>query len=58
MQAIEIITIIACILIVGLVVGNHLYKKYYKKVPTGECACCAKKMKRAVKKIKKIKLED
>ena len=41
MEPIEIIVIIACILIVGGVMGNYIYKKV-KKLPTGECACCKK----------------
>ena len=41
MEQIEIIVIIACILIVGGVIGNYIYKKV-KKLPTGECACCKK----------------
>ena len=41
MEPIEIIVIIACVLIVGGVIGNYIYKKA-KKIPTGECACCKK----------------
>ena len=41
MEPIEIIVIIACILIVGGVFGNYIYKKITKQ-PTGECACCKK----------------
>ena len=41
MEPIEIIVIIACVLIVGGVFGNYVYKKATKQ-PTGECACCKK----------------
>lgn len=41
MQPIEIIVIIACVLIVGGVIFNYIYKKI-KKIPTGECASCKK----------------
>ena len=41
MEPIEIIVMIACILIVGGVIGNYIYKKV-KKLPTGECASCRK----------------
>lgn len=40
MQPIEIIVIVACVLIVGGVFGNYLYKKF-KHLPTGECSCCS-----------------
>ena len=46
MEPIEIIVIIACVLIVGGVIANYIYKKA-KKIPTGECECC--KSKRAGK---------
>lgn len=39
MEPIEIVTIIGCVLIVGGVLGNYIYKKITKK-PTGECSCC------------------
>ena len=41
MEPIEIIVIIACVLIVGGVIGNYIYRKV-KKLPTGECASCRK----------------
>jgi hypothetical protein len=41
MEPIEIIVIIACVLIVGGVLGNYIYRKV-KKLPTGECASCRK----------------
>lgn len=39
MEPIEIIVIIACILIVGGVLGNYIYKKITHK-PTGDCGYC------------------
>ena len=39
MQPIEIITIIACVLIVGGVLGSYIYKKIKHK-PTGGCDGC------------------
>lgn len=42
MTPIEIIVIIACVLIVGGVLGNYIYRKI-KHLPTGECACCQNK---------------
>lgn len=47
MTPIEIIVIIACILIVGGVLGKYVYRKI-KKIPSKECTYCSKKMKRAV----------
>lgn len=41
MHPIEIITIIVCVLIVGGVLGNYIYRKA-KHLPTGECSCCKK----------------
>lgn len=54
MEPIEIIVIIACVLIVGGVIGNYIYRRI-KKLPTGECACCSnsKKGNRLVKAYKK-----
>ena len=57
MEPIEIIVIIACVLIVGGVIGKAIYRKV-KKLPSNECACCSKKMKRAVSNaIKEISKE-
>ena len=42
MEPIEIIVIIACVLIVGGVIGKAIYRKV-KKLPSNECACCSKK---------------
>ena len=47
MKPIEVIVIIMCILIVGGVIARAIYKKI-KKIPSSDCACCAKKMKRAM----------
>ena len=41
MEPIEIIVIISCVLIVGGVLANYIYKKV-KKLPTGQCASCNK----------------
>ena len=58
MTPLEIIVIIACILIVGGVIGRSIYKKV-KKIPSSECSCCAKKMNRALKTaIKNIDTEE
>lgn len=48
----DIIVIIACILIIGGVLGNYIYKRI-KHLPTGECACCASKMKKKKNKLVK-----
>ena len=48
MKPIEIVVIIMCILIVGGVIFKAIYRKV-KKIPSADCACCAKKMKRAMK---------
>lgn len=40
MQPIEIIVILACVIIVGGVFANYLYRKA-KHLPTGECSCCS-----------------
>lgn len=40
MDLTEIIVIIGCVLIVGGVLANYIYKKA-KKLPTGECRCCS-----------------
>ena len=39
MGPIEIIVIIFCVLVVGGVIANYIYKKA-KKIPTGDCSCC------------------
>lgn len=49
MDYIEIITILISSSIVIIVIGNYIYKKI-KHLPTGECACCAKKGNNLVKK--------
>ena len=41
MEPIEIIVIIACVLIVGGVLANYIYKKATNQ-PTGQCAYCKK----------------
>lgn len=48
MEPIEIIVIVACVLIVGGVIGRAVYRKV-KKIPSNECACCSKRMNRAFK---------
>ena len=40
MEPIEIIVIIACVLIVGGVIGRYIYRRI-NKLPTGDCACCS-----------------
>ena len=40
MEPIEIVVIIACVLIVGGVIGNYIYRRI-KKLPTGECSYCS-----------------
>lgn len=51
MQSIEIIVMILAVAIVASVLGRWIYKKMHHK-PTGECACCQARMKKAFKKIK------
>ncbi len=53
MDIVEIIVIICCILIVGGVLGNYIYKKV-KKLPTGECSYCHSSSKKKQNKL----LED
>lgn len=50
MQPIEIIVIIVVALIFIAVIGTYIYKKVHH-LPTGECADCSKRMKRAVKQM-------
>ena len=52
MHPLERITIIACILIVGGVFGNYIYRKL-KKLPTGECTYCSHKNNNLVKEFRK-----
>lgn len=52
MTLIEIIVIICIILIFVAVIGSYIYKRIHH-MPTGECACCKKKMQRAMKQMKK-----
>jgi FtsZ-interacting cell division protein ZipA len=49
MSFIEILVIIGAVAIVALVLGNHIYKRIKHK-PTGECACCATRMKKTLNK--------
>lgn len=44
MEPIEIIVIICCVLIVGGVIFNYIYRKITHK-PTGECAYCSSNKK-------------
>jgi hypothetical protein len=53
MELIEIIVIIACIIIVGGVIGRYIYR-VVNKLPTGDCACCSK-TKRGNKLVKAYK---
>lgn len=50
---IEIIVIIACIAIVGGVLGTYIYKRV-KGIPTGECVECRKGTKKLLKEYKKM----
>lgn len=57
MEPIEIIVIIISLVIVGSVIGSYIYKKI-KHLPTGDCACCSNKMKKAFAKgVKEINKE-
>lgn len=47
-----IIVVTFIILFFGGLIGSYIYKKV-KGLPTGECASCAGKMKKAVRKAKK-----
>lgn len=47
-----IIVIIALLLFFGYLIGSYIYKIHHK-MPVGECAGCANKMKRAINKAKK-----
>ncbi len=44
MKPIEIIVMVGAILVVLLVIGTYIYKRY-KGLPTGECAYCHSKKK-------------
>lgn len=48
MSVIEIIVIITAVTFVLAVIGNYIYKRVKHK-PTGECASCANRMRRALK---------
>lgn len=52
MKPIDIIVLIIALGIVGLVIGNYIYRKA-KKLPTGECASCTLKSEKMLKKIRK-----
>lgn len=52
MTLIEIIVIICIVLIFVAVIGTYIYKRIHH-MPTGECACCKKRMLRAVKSCQK-----
>lgn len=52
MELIEILLIVFCVLVVISVIGSYVYKKI-RHLPTGECACCQKKMKKDFNKIRK-----
>jgi len=52
MHPIEIITIICCVLIVGGVIANYIYRKI-KKLPTGECSYCSSSKNSLVKEFRK-----
>ncbi len=47
-----LIVIIALILFFGYLIGSYIYKIKHK-IPVGECAGCANKMKKAINKAKK-----
>lgn len=47
-----IVVIIALVLFFGILIGSYIYKVKHK-IPVGECAGCANKMKRAINKAKK-----
>lgn len=49
MSAIEIIVIICIVLYLGSVIGIYAYKRITHK-PTGDCAGCHARMKKAMKK--------
>lgn len=57
MQAIEIIVIVCAVLIVGTYFGVLIYKKIHH-MPTGDCAECHNKMKKAVKRMKKQRKKE
>lgn len=52
MKLIDIIIVLIIILIILGVIIAYIYKRY-KKIPTGDCACCHMKSKRTLKKIRK-----
>ena len=52
MELIEILLIAFCVFVVISVIGSYIYKKI-RHLPTGECTCCQKKMKREINKIKR-----
>lgn len=52
MGIVEIITIISVSLILISFLSIYIYKKI-KKIPTGECACCAKKGNKMLKEYHK-----
>ena len=52
MKFYEVLLIIIILCFVLFVFGKQIYKKIKHK-PSGECACCAMKSKRIIKKIKR-----
>ncbi len=54
MTLLEIVIIILAVSYVCWVFGSAIYKHYHN-LPTGDCACCALKNKRIVRKINKLR---
>lgn len=52
MEPIEIIVIVCIVVIFLAVIGTYIYKRVHH-MPTGECACCKKRMRRAIKECQK-----
>lgn len=52
MTLIEILVIIFIVVFLSSVIGVFIYKKVHNK-PMGECACCQRRMKKAIKRTMK-----
>ncbi len=44
----DILVIILLIIVIGSIIGSYIYKKKHN-IPTGECACCHTRMRKAIK---------
>ena len=56
MEKIEIIVIVLLVLFFIALIGRYIYRRI-KRLPSFECCCCAKRMKKTILKAKKAIIE-